>query len=83
MVALEELRQLVGEILDLGDRTASLQHSSQLLGSLPELDSMAVVALITELEQRFAIVIDDDDIDATTFETLGSLLAFVNTKMAA
>ena len=83
MVALEELRQLVGEILDLGDRASSLEGSSQLLGSLPELDSMAVVALITELEQRFAIVIDDDDIDATTFETLGSLLEFVNTKMAA
>lgn len=83
MASLEELRQLVGEILDLGDRASSLQPSTRLLGSLPELDSMAVVAIITELEERYAIVIEDDDIDATIFDTLGSLLDFVNMKSAA
>jgi acyl carrier protein len=51
-----------------------------LLGSLPELDSMAVVSLIAALEAQFDIAIDDDEISASTFETLGSLAAFVARK---
>jgi acyl carrier protein len=48
-----------------------------LLGSLPELDSMAVVSVMGALEEHFDIAISDDDISASTFETLGSLAAFV------
>ena len=83
MASIEEIRQLLGEVLDLGDRAVSLEASTPLLGNLPELDSMAVVAVITELEMRYEIVIEDDDIDAETFETLGSLASFVETKTAA
>jgi len=80
MANLDQIRLLIGDILELGDRTETLTVDTPLLGNLPELDSMGVVAVITELEQRFSIVVDDDDIGAETFETLGSLLEYVQCK---
>ncbi len=81
MANLDQIRLLIGDILELGDRTETLTVDTPLLGNLPELDSMGVVAVITELEQRFDIVVDDDDIGAETFETLGSLLDYVQRKI--
>jgi acyl carrier protein len=59
-----------------------MSADTPLLGSLPELDSMAVVSLIGALEDHFGIAVDDDDISASTFATLGSLAAFVEQKAA-
>lgn len=58
----------------------SLNVSSHLLGAIPEFDSMAVVNLITALEERFGFTVDDDEVDASIFETVGSLVAFVEGK---
>jgi acyl carrier protein len=69
-------------VLALGESGQHLSEDSPLLGSLPELDSMAVVSLIGALEERFGIAIDDDDISASTFATLGTLAAFVAQKQA-
>ncbi|ALK95194.1 acyl carrier protein [Massilia sp. WF1] len=79
---LNEVKNLLIDVLNLGDAGQALDAGSPLLGSLPELDSMAVVTLIGALEEHFGIVIDDDDISASTFETLGSLAAFVEQKAA-
>lgn len=79
---LEEVRNIVGDVLSLGAAKDALTEQSALLGSIPELDSMAVVNLITALEEHFGIVVDDDEISASTFETLGSLTAFVQQKLA-
>jgi acyl carrier protein len=79
---LDEVKNVLIDTLNLGPAGQALQADSPLLGSLPELDSMAVVTLIGALEEHFGIVIDDDDISASTFETLGSLAAFVDAKMA-
>jgi len=81
MASLEDVRQIVGEVLQLGDRTARLARDSALLGSLPEFDSMAVVSVLTALEERLGIVVEDDEITAETFETLGSLYDFVSSKL--
>ncbi len=81
MASLEEVRQIVGDMLQLGERTASLQADSALLGGIPEFDSMAVVSVITALEDQYGIMVEDDDISAETFETLGNLLDFVNSKL--
>jgi acyl carrier protein len=54
-----------------------------LLGSIPELDSMAVATVLTSLEERFGISIDDDEIDGSTFATVGSLVAFIESKIGA
>jgi len=79
---LDEVKTILIDVLNLGDAGRALDAGSPLLGSLPELDSMAVVSLIGALEDHFDIAIDDDDISASTFETLGSLAAFVAAKRA-
>jgi len=79
---LEEVRSIVGDALQLGERTESLQEDTALLGNLPELDSMAVVTVITALEEQYGFIVDDDEISAETFASLGSLTSFVQEKVA-
>jgi acyl carrier protein len=70
-------------VLSLRGRAHSFKADTPLLGSLPELDSMAVVGVITALEERFDITVEDDDLDGATFETVGSLADFVTRKRTA
>jgi acyl carrier protein len=79
---LDEVKNLLIDVLSLGPAGQSLTADTPLLGALPELDSMAVVGVIAALEDRFGIAIDDDDISASTFETVGSLADFVAQKSA-
>ena len=55
--------------------------ATPLLGAIPELDSMAVVTLIATLEERFGILVDDDEISGDTFATVGSVTTFVTGKL--
>ena len=82
MQNLDEVRDILSDVLSLGERKSFLKADSGLLGSIPELDSMAVVNVITALEEHFGITVDDDEISAKTFETLGSLAYFVEQKLA-
>ena len=68
-------------VLNLKGRSAGFGLDTPLLGSVPELDSMAVVAVITSLEERFGFAVDDDEIDGSTFATVGALVAFVEGKL--
>jgi acyl carrier protein len=77
-----EVLRVLDEVLSLGGRASRFTRATHLLGVIPELDSMAVVALITSLEERFGFVIDDDDIDGRTFATVGALTDFVGGKIA-
>lgn len=81
MQHLEAVRNILTDVLNLGDRGGTLTENSILLGSLPELDSMAVVNVITAIEEHFDISVDDDEISASTFETLGSLARFIEQKL--
>jgi acyl carrier protein len=83
MLYLEEVRNILSDVLALKERKNSLNRDSALLGSIPELDSMAVVSLLTALEDHFGITIKDDEISATAFETLGSLTQFVEDKITS
>ena len=78
----DQIKTLLTDTLNLGDAGAAMNADTPLLGALPELDSMAVVHLIAALEDQFGITIDDDDIGASTFETVGSLAAFVEARVA-
>lgn len=78
-----EIVKILDEILHLGDRAKKLSNASPLLGAIPELDSMAVVAILTSIEERFGLVVEDDELDGKVFETVGSLAEFVNAKLAA
>jgi len=74
---------VLDEVLSLDGRAAGFTRATPLLGAIPELDSMAVVSLLTSLEETFGLVVDDDDIDGSTFATVGSLADFVSAKLAA
>jgi acyl carrier protein len=78
----QEILALIDETLSLGGRTAGFTATTPLLGAVPELDSMAVVALITGMEERFGIIAEDDEIDGSIFATVGSLASFVDGKLA-
>jgi acyl carrier protein len=79
----DQLKSLLNDVLHLGGRSASWDRNTPLLGSVPELDSLAVVGVISALEQTFGIAIEDDEISAETLATLGSLSDFVDAKRAA
>lgn len=79
----QEVIRLLDEVLSLNGRSSAFTNDTPLLGAIPELDSMAVVSLITGMEDHFGIVVDDDDIDGSTFESVGSLADFVSAKLAA
>ena len=82
MNVLKETLRILDEVLSLDGRSSLFSRETALLGAIPELDSMAVVTLITSLEEQLGIVVDDDDIDGSTFATVGSLADFVGEKLA-
>lgn len=83
MDVLHEVILTLDEVLSLNGRGRTLTRDSHLLGAVPEFDSMAVVSLITALEERFGITVADDEIDGQTFATVGRLIDFVADKLAA
>jgi len=80
---IDEVRELLRSALQLGERADRLTAGSGLLGSIPEFDSMAVVTVVTMIEDEFGITIDDDEVSAEIFETVGSLADFVARKVQA
>ena len=77
------LRQILADVLGLdAGRVAAFDESTGLFGHLPELDSMSVAGLLTEMEDRLGFIIDDDEVDGELLETYGSLLAFAAAKQA-
>jgi acyl carrier protein len=76
------LRQVLQDVLGLSpERAAAFTAETGLFGHLPELDSMAVAGLLTEIEDRLGIVIEDDEVDGEMLETYGALLGFVTAKL--
>lgn len=82
MSSMEDVKAILDSTLGLGGRAQQFTESTPLLGGIPELDSMAVVTVMTTLEEQYGFTIEDDDVSAETFETLGSLVSFVDTKLA-
>jgi len=76
----QEVLRVLDDILSLKGRSASFKRDTPLLGAVPELDSMAVASLITALEARFDLTVNDDDIDGATFATVGALVDFVSAQ---
>ncbi|MEA2177504.1 MAG: acyl carrier protein [Solirubrobacteraceae bacterium] len=74
------VKDVVVTTLGVEERADAIHAETELLGSLPELDSMAVLMLVHDLEERFDIVVEDEDLSADVFATLRSLAAFVDRK---
>jgi len=72
---------IIDEALSLEGRALAFQPDTPLLGALPELDSMAVVGVLNLLEECFGFIIGDDEIDGSTFATVETLVAFVESKL--
>jgi len=81
MDTLNSVKKVLRDALGLGDRAGALNASSGLLGSLPEFDSMAVVNVLAALEDEFGISVNDDELSADVFATVGSLAEFVARKL--
>jgi acyl carrier protein len=82
LVTIYGVKNVVVETLGVEDRADSIDPTTPLFGSLPELDSMAVLELVLALEQRYGIVLDGEDVTAEAFETLESLTALVESKLS-
>lgn len=80
---LTSVREVLIETLELQQKPEEFQPATALFGSLPELDSFGVVALVAAIEEKFDITIDDDEFGADLFETLGTLTEFVDYKLQA
>jgi acyl carrier protein len=78
----QDVKELLVSVLGIEDRAATIEADTPLLGNLPELDSMAVLELVAALEQRFGVTIDDDEVTAEAFDTLGSLAALLDSKLS-
>ncbi len=78
----DQLRAILCDVLGLDrERVEDFDNDTGLFGHLPELDSMAVAGLLTEMEDRLDIIIEDDDVDGEMLETYGGLLAFAEAKV--
>lgn len=75
--------RVLDDALSLRGRAFVFESATPLLGAIPELDSMAVVTVITSLEECFGIVFEDDELGAEAFETVGSLVRLVAGKLTA
>jgi acyl carrier protein len=81
MSVFNDVKNVLCSVLQLSGSSAVLTMESSLLGALPEFDSMAVVSILTALEDHYGFFIDDDEIDADIFETVGTLVKFVEQKL--
>lgn len=75
--SLDRVKAVLIKTLGIEDRAAAIEASTPLFGSMPELDSLAVVELAASLEQEFSFEIDDEDLTGDVFETVGTLAGFV------
>jgi acyl carrier protein len=77
----DTVRSILSDILGLSQaQVTAMDDDTELFGALPELDSMAVAGLLTEMEDRLDIMVDDDDVDGELFATFGNLVAFARAK---
>ena len=81
MAVIDDVKVILGDVLQLVEESRDFDTNTTLLGGLPEFDSMAVIGVITALEEQFDFDVADDEIDGDVFENLGTLVAFVEGKL--
>lgn len=75
-----EIKALLKETLQL-DEVDSWDENTEILGAISEFDSMAIVTVLTMVEENYGIMIEDDEVSAEVFETLGTLVSFIDEKV--
>lgn len=79
-MVIDDVKRVLAQTLQIGDKVDRFDASTVLFGSLPEFDSMTVATVVAALEEKFGITIKDEDITAEVFETVGSLSRLVEQK---
>lgn len=77
----DSLRRILSAQLGPSYPPGLFQADTPLLGTIPELDSMAVVGILTAIEEELGIHVEDDEISAEVFETFGRLLEFTEARL--
>ena len=77
----QEVTRILHSVLNVDPTAVAWSTETPLLGSVAELDSMAVVSILTALEEQFGFVVDDDEVDGRTFGSVGTLIRFVQSKL--
>lgn len=77
----QQVTKILGSVLNVDPKAGGWTGETALLGSVAELDSMAVVSILTALEEEFGFIVDDDEVDGRTFGSVGSLTRFVQSKL--
>lgn len=77
----KEVLTILDDVLAMDGRAHAFSAATPLLGAVPELDSMAVIGVLNALEEHFGFVVEDDEVDGSTFESVGSLFEFVKGKL--
>ncbi|AZP12460.1 acyl carrier protein [Undibacterium parvum] len=81
MNSIDTVKRILIDVLNLGITGQAMNAESHLLGAYAELDSIAVISLISRLEEHFGFDVEDDEINGQVFETLGTLSTFVDSKL--
>ena len=81
MEPLDMAREILRSNLQLGARADGMDRNTALMGSLPEFNSLTVVGLIADIEEQTGNAVDDDEISAEIFETVGTFADFIASKM--
>lgn len=76
-----EVIAILQTTLGVAEGSIAPNPDTPVLGAIPEMDSMSVVGILASLEDQYGIMVDDDEIDAEVFATVGSLTAFVESKL--
>jgi acyl carrier protein len=78
---LREVAAILASVLGLAPQAIPAQSATQVLGAIPELDSMSVVTFLISLEEQYGIMVHDDEVDAAIFENLGTIVEFLAPKL--
>jgi acyl carrier protein len=68
--------------LQLGPRADQLEITTQLMGNFPELNSLTVMGIVSGIEEQTGVTVSDQEITAEIFETVGTLVKFIEQKVA-
>lgn len=83
MNTLNRLLLILDQSMNLQGRGLQFGVDTKLCGSLPQLDSMAVVSVIAAIEEQFGIEFPEDALDGATFDTVGTLLERIDRLTAS
>lgn len=83
MNILDSVRKILDSELSLNGKALAFTEDTKLRGTLPQLDSMAIVSVITALEDQLGFEFPEDQLDGAVFESVGSLVDCVTRLLAA